>query len=291
MGRLLSCMCQSSAILGVALAAGRFGRGMQRMNAYGSTSLFGMLMATSLVSGANPLEINQQRAPSTAVAPAFTLPAFLDVARLPDMHDAWRARFGDASDAAAVQPTGDVTPPAPNGETAPLLDTAREAMTRAEQAGREAAAVRARAEELSRRFGAGGAEAAADMAAAVAAPPTETASINSEADAADTAQPALEHVLAPADEHAAHDSIDAGKDSTRVIKDMPAKPSKPANTKPAKAAKRGIASPLPRQPVQAAVQNGAPAKKFLAVDFAVPPPDSDPMLPREMRAFGWNAQP
>ena len=272
------------------LAVGRFGRGMQRMNAYESMSLFGVLMATSLVSGANPLEINQQRAPSTARAPAFTLPAFLDVARLPDMHDAWRARFGDASDAAAVQPTGDVTPPAPNGGTAPLLGTAREAMTRAEQAGREAAAVRARAEELSRRFGAGGAEAAADMAAAVAAP-TETASINSEANAADTAQPAVEHVLAPADEHAPHDSIDAWKDSTRVIKDMPAKPSKPANTKPAKAAKRGIASPLPRQPVQAAVQNGAPAKKLLAVNFAVPPPDSDPMLPREMRAFGWNAQP
>ena len=97
-------------------------------------------------------------------------------------------------------------------------------------------------------------------------------------------------MLAPADERAAHDSIAAWKDSTRVIEDMPAKPST-ANTKPAKAAKRGIASPLPRQPVQAAVQNGAPAKKLLAVDFAVPPPDSDPMLPREMRAFGWNAQP
>ena len=86
-------------------------------------------------------------------------------------------------------------------------------------------------------------------------------------------------------------SIAAWKDSTHVIEDMPAKPAKPANTKPAKAAKRSIASPPPRQPVQAAVQNGAPAKKLLAVDFAVPPPDSDPMLPREMRAFGWNAQP
>ena len=77
------------------LAAGRFGRGMQRMNAYGSTSLFGMLMATSLVAGASALEINQQRAPSTAGAPAFTLPAFLDVARLPELQDAWRARFGN----------------------------------------------------------------------------------------------------------------------------------------------------------------------------------------------------
>src|SRR6476646_8963950 len=37
----------------------RFGRGVNRMNAYGSTSLFGMLMATSLVSGATAMEINQ----------------------------------------------------------------------------------------------------------------------------------------------------------------------------------------------------------------------------------------
>ena len=268
------------------LAAGRFGRGMQRMNAYGSTSLFGMLMATSLVAGASALEINQQRAPSTAGAPAFTLPAFLDVARLPDMQDAWRARFGDVGDAAAVQPAGEATTSTPEA----VLDAAQRAMTRAEQASREAAAVRERAEELSRRFGAGGAESAADVAPADVTVPTATASINTDANPSDVAQP-VEHLLAPADERAAHDSIAAWKDSTQVIEDMPAKPAKPANTKPAKAAKRSIASPPPRQPVQAAVQNGAPAKKLLAVDFAVPPPDSDPMLPREMRAFGWNAQP
>jgi hypothetical protein len=237
-----------------------------------------MLMATSLVAGASALEINQQRALSTAGAPAFTLPAFLDVARLPDMQDAWRARLGNVSDDAAVQSTPEA-----------VLDAAQRAMTRAEQASHEGAAVRARAEELSRRFGAGGAEFAADVAAADVTVPTATAS-NTDANPSDVAQP-VEHLLAPADERAAHDSIAAWKDSTRVIEDMPAKPAKPANTKPAKAAKRSIASPPPRQPVQAAVQNGPPAKKLLAVDFAVPPPDSDPMLPREMRAFGWNAQP
>ena len=128
------------------------------------------------------------------------------------------------------------------------------------------------------------------MAPADVIVPTATASINTDANPSNVAQP-VEHLLAPADERAAHDSIAAWKDSTHVIEDKPAKPAKPANTKPAKAATRSIASPPPRQPVQAAAQNGAPAKKLLAVDFAVPPPDSDPMLPREMRAFGWNAQP
>jgi hypothetical protein len=98
-------------------------------------------------------------------------------------------------------------------------------------------------------------------------------------------------VLAPADERAAHESIASWEVSTRVSEEMPAKPANPANSKPAKTAKRSIASLAPRQPVQVAVQNGAPVKRLLAVDFAVPPPDSDPMLPREMRAFGWNAQP
>ena len=256
------------------------------MNTYGSTNLFGMLIVTSLVAGASALEINQQRAPSTASAPAVTLPAFLDGARLPDMQDAWRARFGNVSDDAAVQPAGEATASTPEA----VLDAAQGAMTRADQASREAAAVRERAEELSRRFGAGGAESAVDVAPADVIVPTATASINTDANPSNVAQP-VEHLLAPADERAARDSIAAWKDSTHVIEDKPAKPAKPANTKPAKAATRSIASPPPRQPVQAAAQNGAPAKKLLAVDFAVPPPDSDPMLPREMRAFGWNAQP
>ena len=121
------------------------------MNAYGSTSLFGMLMATSLVSGATAMEINQQRAPATGEPPAFTMPAFLDGARLPDLQDAWRAHFSDTNDTASLQPASEVATPTPEM----ALKTAQQAMTRAEQAGREAAAVRIRAEELSRRFGAG----------------------------------------------------------------------------------------------------------------------------------------
>jgi hypothetical protein len=241
-----------------------------------------MLMATSLVSGASALEINQQRPPSSGGAPTFTLPAFLDGARLPDMQDAWRARSGNTSDDAAVQPASEVTTPAPDA----ALDTAQQAMTRAEQASREAAAVRARAEELSRRFGAGGAESAADMAPTDAVAPTATASINTDANPADAAQPAVEQVLAPADEHAAPDTAAAAKNDAPVIEDMATKPAKPT-----KAAKRNIPSAPQRQAVQAAAQNAPPAKKFLTVDPAAPPPEPDPMLPSEIRAFGWNAQP
>jgi hypothetical protein len=244
-----------------------------------------MLMATSLISGASALKINQQRALSTAGAPAVTYPSFRYVA--PDMQDAWRrVHFGKVSDDAAVPPAGEVTTLTQEA----VLDAAQQAMTRAEQASREAAAVRARAEELSRRFDAGGAELAGDAAPADGTVPTATASINTDANPSDVAQP-VEHLLAPADERAAHHSIAAWEDRTRVSEVVPTKPAKPANTRPAKAAKRSIASLQPRQPLQAAVQNGAPAKKLLAVDFAVPPPDYDPMLPREMRAFGWNAQP
>ena len=246
-----------------------------------------MLMATSLVSGASALKINHQPALSTDGAPAFTYPSFRYVAHLPDMQDAWRrAHLGKVSDDAAVQPAGEVT----TSTQEAVLDAAQRAMTRAEQANREAAVVRERAEELSRRFGSEGAEFAADVAPPDVTVPTATASINTDANLSDVAQP-VEHLLAPADESAAHNSIAAWKVNTQVIEHMPTKPARPANTKPAKAAKRRIASPPPRQPLQAAVQNGAPAKKLLAVDFAVPPPDSDPMLPREMRAFGWNAQP
>ena len=84
------------------------------MNTYGSTGLFGMLMATSLVSGATAMEINQQRAPATVEAPAFTMPTFLDGARLPDLQEAWRAHFSDPNETASIQPASEVKKPTPD---------------------------------------------------------------------------------------------------------------------------------------------------------------------------------
>lgn len=259
------------------------------MNAYGSTGLFGMLMATSLASGASALEFNQSRTPATSDTPAFTMPAFLDGSRLPDLQDAWRARFGEAGEPPAREPASDVSAPALGaGDTA--LDTARKAMTRAEQAGREAAAVRARAEELSRRFGAGESGAASPEVDSA-----ETASIGTDARAADVAQPVVEQVLAPADDDSAPTDAAAEQstpkagavtDDAPVIEDMVMKPAKSAKRAPSAS----------RQSVQTAARKQAPTKASptpAASNDAVPAkgPDTNVTMPTEMRAFGWNAQP
>jgi hypothetical protein len=242
------------------------------MNAYGSTSLFGMLMATSLVSGATAMEINQQRAPATGEAPAFTMPAFLDGARLPDLQEAWRAHFSDPNETATVQPASEVTTPTPEA----ALDRAKQAMTRAEQAGREAAAVRIRAEELSRRFGAG------DASASEPAASTETASISTDATNADATQPTAATVLAPTDDSPVSDTA-ASTDDAPVIENMAKKPAKPV---------KRYTAPIPqRQPVQTATQSAPIVSTLLKVDPAAPKPEENPMLPNQLRAFGWNAQP
>jgi hypothetical protein len=268
------------------LVAGRFGRGVERMNAYESTSLLGLLMATSLASGAGALEFNQSRTPSTSETPAFTMPSFLDGTRLPDLQDAWRARFGEASEAAAREPQGDVGAPALGaGDTA--LETARKAMTRAEQAGREAAAVRTRAEELSRRFGAGESGAASPEANSA-----ETASISTDASAADAAQPAVEQVLAPADDNSA--ATDTAPElptpkaaDAPVIEDMATKPAKSAKRAPSTASHESMPTtahkqaPTKASPTLAASNDAVQAKG----------PDANALMPTEIRAFGWNAQP
>ena len=243
------------------------------MNAYGSTGLFGMLMATSLVSGATAMEINQQRAPATVEAPAFTMPTFLDGARLPDLQEAWRAHFSDPNETASIQPASEVKTPTP--DTA--LETAQQAMTRAEQAGREAVAVRIRAEELSRRFGAGDEGASEPVAA------TETASISTDAAGAEATAPVADTVLAPSDDSAAASVTASSTDDAPVIENMAKKPAKPV---------KRYSAPIPRrQPVQTATQSAPMAKTLLTVDPAAPKPEENPMMPDQLRAFGWNAQP
>jgi hypothetical protein len=245
-----------------------------RMNAYGSTGLFGMLVVTSLVSGAAAMEINQQRAPSTGDAPAFTLPAFLDGDRLPDLQDAWRAHFGDQSDAAVARPASEAVAPQPD-------ISQQTTTTRGEQTSREAAAVRTRAEELSSRFGAGAESADGGTTASEAGPPAETASVNAGADAAEPGQPVVEQVLAPAEDGVVSEVV-APSDDAPVIEDMGAKP--------AKGVKRST-TPVPRQPVQTATRTAPAPAALIKVDPAAPQPESDPMMPTEIRAFGWNAQP
>jgi hypothetical protein len=241
------------------------------MNAYGSTSLFGMLLATSLVSGATAMEINQQRAPATSEAPAFTLPAYLDGERLPDLQQAWRTHFSDTNARASAQADGVAATTAADA----ALNAAQQAMTRAEQASREAAQVRVRAEELSRRFGAGEAEHA----------PTETAAIDTQNNSAAAAEPAVEHVLAPVDDEAAPPEASAATDDAPVIEEMA--------TPPVKKPVKRVSAPIPsRQAARTVAPQSAPVSIGpLRVDPAAPKPESDPMMPTELRSFGWNAQP
>ena len=259
------------------LVAGRLGRGVERMNTYGSTSLFGMLMATSLVSGATAMEINQQRAPATSDAPAFTLPAFLDGARLPDLQDAWRAHFGDTSGAAAVQPASERH----DADAEAALDAAQQAMTRAEQASREAAAVRVRAEELSRRFGAGGERATGTGSVR----PRRHRSIRKRQCRRCSAAGRRARCWLRPTTSAAPAAASAATDDAPVIEDMATKPAKPV--KRIQRPDLRSASPCRRRRIRAPQ---SPAD-LLKVDPAAPKPEIDPMLPNELRAFGWNAQP
>jgi hypothetical protein len=142
-----------------------------------------LLAVTILMGGPAPAtEAGQAPAatPSSSSSPsAWALPSYFDGARLPDLREAWRPRDSvPASAAPAADSTSAATPP--NDDAA--LAGAKAAMVRAEQAGREATAVRQKAEELSRRFG-------NDSGPAAAA---ETAPAPAAATAADTATGSIE---------------------------------------------------------------------------------------------------
>ncbi len=141
-----------------------------------------LLAVTILIGGPAPAMEAAQAPASTpsSSASAWSMPSFFDGARLPDLRDAWRPR--DIAPANTTPPAAVSTsaPTPPNDDAA--LAAAKAAMVRAEQAGREAAAVRQKAEELSRRFG-------SDSAPATA---TETAPAPATDAAADTATGSIE---------------------------------------------------------------------------------------------------
>jgi hypothetical protein len=220
-----------------------------------------MLVVTGLVSAPAAMDL-KQAAPATAEAPGFKLPAFLDMARLPDLQEAWRdqASFLGASPVAepAVAPAN------------------------------AAPSVRSRAEELSSRFGAGSAQSvdprSVDPQAAAsvqAVSSTETASITSvEAPVAPSAE------LGPAaSDYSTPDRIaevpvrkpSFAKDAAPVIEDMA--------TKPIKRYKRAADAQRVQTAERAPVSTG-----LLRIDPAAPKPQTNSLMPTEIRAFGWNAQ-
>src|SRR5262245_8136795 len=117
------------------------------MHAIVTARLLGAIMVATLASGASAMDLGPQPAPGGDEAPALQLPAFLDIARLPDMQEAWRLHSGGGLTPASAE----VATETPEAQDESALQTARAALTRAEQVSRDAAAVRERAEELSRR--------------------------------------------------------------------------------------------------------------------------------------------
>ena len=241
----------------------------------------------------------------------MALPAFIDAARVSDFEAAWRARFASASAAAmAARPVSD-----PEAGT---IDEARAALSRAEQISLTAAAVRDRAEELSRRFAvepetpstAAAATPAADDVIATVAPaeaaPAETGSVAPASAPSDVAvavgepEAQLMQVSAPVTPSATA-SIDAPVSMLGgpPIEDEPtASAAAPVienlATKPAgKTAKRTLATAT-RAPVDArpAAPKPPPRESYsLAISASPTQPDQHIMMPTELRAFGWGSQP
>lgn len=215
------------------------------------------------------------------------------------MQAAWRTRFG--GDIAVVVP---VAGPA-NDPEAGMINEARETLTRAEQVTVEAAAVRERAEELSRRFAV--TADAGDVAAPAPAPDpspapvvspespvTDTASVGTDATAEE--QPAqIQQVSAtvgvPASSDIAPASMLGGPrieeasadDAAPVIETMATVPAKVvAKTSVAAAVARAQAQKTPAGVVEPVVVEASSTQ---------PKPDMHILMPSELRAFGWDSQP
>jgi len=256
-------------------------------------------MATCLASGASALEVGQTRAPA-GDTPSFGLPAFLDGARLPDLQEAWRAHESEPQETPAAEPAAAPAPTAepvshdepaasPDPTSDAAIESARAALTRAEQASREAASVRTRAEELSRRFGAGDA-----AASPVAAEPT-----SGEGDVITTGTTA-----APGDGEETAAIGEAPVDQPASAVGTTAKAVEPASDDAAADAK---SKESPRQLMRAGLTSAAgrsspataarkpaapPARSAESEPAAEPkPPSGAAPMPLEIRAFGWNSQP
>lgn len=259
-----------------------------------------------------------QSAPSgSEITPAVSLPIFLDAARLPALQAAWRTRFG-GGDVAVAAPIVEQ----PVEAEAKTIDEARQTLTRAEQIMNESAAVRERAEELSRRFAIsaddGRASQAPDPDPAPASPPppdsvvvTETASVAPAPSAAPDVAAGEPQTEAPAQiqKASATAGIAASGDMAPVSMLGGPRVEEPAEaapviedmaTKPQPQAKRAAVVPAPRRVVQASSQSTGLFGIFSSwgsteeePEAAKKPtdPDRDPMLPREIRSFGWNTQP
>jgi hypothetical protein len=266
-----------------------------------------LLAMTILLGGPAPaMEAGQAPAAVPSSSPSvWSLPSFFDGARLPDLRDAWRLR--DSAPAGAA-PAADSTPAAtpPNDDAA--LAGAKAAMVRAEQAGREATAVRQKAEELSRRFGNDSAPAAAaetaPAPAADAVADTATGSIEPRAPLPPASALGVPAPSDPAAETAAtvRETTGADKATAATKPDDAATPAAGTQTAPAimpgtvtddgrpTPDQRKSASSAPPPRSKTATTETAPAASPGSKPTPGPSSKAD-VVPAGIGAFGWDSQP
>jgi hypothetical protein len=253
---------------------------------------------------------------SMSAASVQALPSFLSDERVPALQEAWQAS-AEASQKARSQQGEAIQFSAPVADDP--MHAPRAATERAKQPGRDDASVRRRAEELSRRFGAGSATSgrAAKKAppSSVATAPVVPAKQSSEAPRSDAQQqvaatpetPVRKKIVAetkmvvttgalsPAQEVQPLDASVRTQSAMTTEKLRLAAPPPPSDATPPlpKRAPKIHEAAATAPPTTAAIGHTRPARSY-----AGPREPADPMaalrgtvLTKELRSFGWNSQP
>jgi hypothetical protein len=143
--------------------------------------LIGCTLLAMCAVGNGAVNAEPQKSAAATTTTAISLPAFLDQRRLADIQEVWDSRPAPSGPTRAEAAKRDAQQQAKAQAT---VQTARAAMKRAQQASEDAAVIRRRAEEISRRFSTG--------AVTTTVMPTPPAADNSETAAIATVQPAAE---------------------------------------------------------------------------------------------------
>lgn len=222
------------------------------------------LFATCSAVSGTAMATDPQPPTAAASSPALSFPAFLDKTRLTDIEEAWSARIVRAGPTRVEAATREARQLEKAQAT---VSTARAAMKRAEQASEDAAAVRRRAEEISRRFAVGGVTTTPANATTIS---VETvATVQPTADAGAPAAPRVEHSAVV---HAPPADADTG-------------PKKPF----------GVGGPVPAEAAQsvqhAAIESGAPTLSPVPPHPHRAPRASSGKSPRSKAKVGTNPKP
>lgn len=239
-----------------------------------------LLAVTMLLGGPAPAMEPAQAPASTPFPSAPALPSFFDGNRLPDLKDAWRT-WDSAPASPSAAPDASVSSSPPSSDDATLA-AAQAAMVRADQAGREAAAVREKAEELSRRFGSDSAPEQTGTADTAATTPESTGSVEPP-----TATLAPAALGAPPPANPAEPTTSAAD-----TPDLPAKQGAAIDDTPAPG--RSKAAAAPATPLRSKTAASEPVSAPAIVPGSKTTPGTSgksDAMPTSIRSFGWDSQP